>query len=528
MRRLTALTLAVLMSVTLTSVNTFAEEEVCPVAEDTVTETEKAGEASTAEDNDTERSERDLSEAEVIIEEPRDEDGEGQPANKAEGAPLDDILEEAPLDDIPEEAPLNAAADIASASATGSKAVYRIDIVNSGSGYSEVGTIDGVDERKFKPTLTVKLGSATLKEGTDYEISSVYTFDPYYIRVTIRGIKKYTGTKQITLPSYLAWTYAGSNRYGTALEIIKTSHTNLNRIVVVSGIKFPDALAANAYAGLEGNPLVLVKPDSVPSKVKQFLTDIAGEVQEVVLIGGELKGAEKEMKEILKEASFRTIAGKNRYVTANEVTKAFIKEKYGTQENPDGPAVIDGAVFVATGQVAADALSAASWSYREGIPVILAKNGIVDSESKKTLARFSTVILLGSKETVSDKNVPAGAKKIRLGGKNRWETSRLIADHFVNTLGLTKVSAIYAPGGGSDFVDALAAGQLSVYRDAAVVLVDKNHAVAYQKTMRGEDRYGGHYFVGSAGYNINGGAIFNSINKSIVKEIKAQLSTWGQ
>ena len=438
--------------------------------------------------------------------------GEREPADEMT---TDDLAE------VSEEAPLNGAKDISGATVKGSKDVYRIDIVNPKEG-DYIGTIDGTDERKYKPSLTVRLGTATLKEGTDYKITSVYTMVAGSLEVRIEGIGAYSGTKEVTLPSYLGYTIAGANRYETAVNVARFCYDqNYERIVLVSGKKFPDALAAGAYAGLKNSPLLLVKPDSVPTAVSNFLKQKSKDIKEIVLIGGELKGAEKELRSLLPGASVNTIAGKNRYRTADEVTKAFIKERYGTEASPDGPAKIDGPVFVATGQAAADALSASPWSYSLEIPVILVKNGRADAASQALINRFSTVILLGSGSTVSDKNVPTGAQKIRLGGKNRWETSRLIADFFYNELRMSQIEIVYAPGGGTDFVDALAAGQMACLENFAVILVDEKHTAIYDKDKMGDAIYYGNFFAGSAGYGKGGGTLYNAITKNIAKTVKA-------
>ena len=463
------------------------------------------GEEVPEEEAGVENSRLDISEAEVTV-------GD---------VPVEEIDEA--LDEFSGEDALNGLSDesILSASVTASKKCYRIDIVNGGSGENSFGTIDGVDEPKFVPKLTLKLNGKTLKNDVDYKITTVDTLRPGCIEVIIEGVGNYTGQRAVNLPAYLGWTYAGKNRYATAVEIIKcrSLYFDLSRIVVVTGEKFPDALAANAYAGVRHSPLLLVKPDGVPPAVTDFLGTRSSYIKEVVLIGGDLKGAEKQLKKLLPGASFKTIAGKNRYRTADAVTKAFIEEAYEVVD-PNGSDKIDGTVFVATGQAAADALSAAPWSYREAIPVLLVKDGKADAETKKILNRFRRVILLGSSSTVSDSNVPSGSEKIRLGGKNRWETSRKIADYFLRDQNLSGPMllhrVVYAPGGGDDFADALAAGQFGALDSpAAVILVNETHANAYKPAYESVYGYSASLFVGSAGYKVNGGKLYDNLNKSI-------------
>ena len=470
-----------------------------------------------------------------------------------DGFPAVEDFEEAAGDELAEDAdgtPLNGATDISQATVSGLKDVYRYEYVSvkkSGGStsfsrarlYDFKTLFDGKAISKpngpglsvsLKPTL--KLNGKTLVEGTDYTVNPINIPLPIVVGMRLQGIGNYTGTLEIYRPLACSYTLAGKNRYETnAMLIDLHGELDFERIVVVTGEKFPDALAANAYAGIKNSPLVLTKTDKVPPATEDLLKAYKDEIKEVVVIGGDLKKATDAMKKILPKATFRTISGKNRYRTADAVTEAFIKEYYGSGE-------ITGPVFVTTGQTPADALSASTWSYLMHIPVLLVKDKKADAATQKILKRFKNVYLLGDAKVVADSNVPSGAKKTRLGGKNRWETSRKIADHFLGkvsssssgSMGPSGYMKLYAPGEDELFPDALAAGQFNPVGISAVILVKESKANLYINNL---GNTGGpspidltelyNMCIGSAGKDAGSGSAKGKIYNALMKNVEKRM-----
>ena len=443
------------------------------------------------------------------------------------------------LDEADEAAPVNGAGSLSGATITPSKKAYRYEIVNIGSaGDDYEPLIEGTPISKFQPKVSVKIDNKTLKEGTDYTVSLPDDFPPFSIPVLVTGIGDYAGSsKEIMVPTAMAINFAGGNRYKTNIEILKGVTTisgskNFERIVVVTGEEFPDALAANAYAGLNNNPLILVKRKEVPAAVSAFLGGYKKTIKEIVVIGGKMEGAIKDLKKILPSAEVKTIAGSNRYQTADKVTRQFLFEKYGVPLD-DNSTQVDCPVFVTTGQTPADALSASGWSYSLGIPVLLVQNGTFNkkADTANVIKHFKTVCLLGDAKVTKDNVVPAGASKIRIGGKNRWETSRKIADYFKTALNIgagAPIPTVYVPSDDALFPDALAAGQMSLFRigptqclPSAVILVNEKHSDSYS-FMLDNPNYGKipqyaaymyNIFIGSAAKDK--GKIYDAVMKKI-------------
>ena len=129
--------------------------------------------------------------------------------------------------------------------------------------------------------------------------------------------------------------------------------------------------------------------------------------------------------------------------------------------------------FVASGATPADALAAAPWSFRYRIPILLTnKKGAFPESSKKLASQFSEVFILGGDSAVPASAESAlGAKALRIGGRNRYETAANIASYFTSRFEGTKASgAVVALGADKNFPDALISGPYAGQRGWPVIL----------------------------------------------------------
>ena len=278
----------------------------------------------------------------------------------------------------------------------------------------------------------------------------------------------YTDVQNTSAGTY--YSISGPDRYATAVGIAKEAFPNgTSEVILVTGAKFPDALSANAYAGAKGAAILLTSLAKLSDETKKLLSGSwKGKVKNVTIIGG---GFSSQVFSDLKACGFKEsqitqIAGSDRYETARLVCQAGLDSGY-----------FKDAVIVATGQKPADALSVSPWSYGLKMPILLARNGQLDGESLKLVKRFSKVILLGSDQTVA-KSCANGVSSVRLGGKDRYETSVKIADHFVAQYKGTYENMAFAHGSDSHFPDALVGGMLQGQKKAPVILTNEtNQAV---------------------------------------------------
>ena len=117
----------------------------------------------------------------------------------------------------------------------------------------------------------------------------------------------------------------------------------------VPGRGWPDALGASAVAAAQKVPVLLTRPDSLPSAVRDWLTDSV--VEEVRIVGGPAAIGEHVEEEIRSELQrdTRRIAGSNRYETSLALLGEVIEAD---------SAIDDMVVHVATGRNFPDALAA--------------------------------------------------------------------------------------------------------------------------------------------------------------------------
>ena len=378
---------------------------------------------------------------------------------------LDETDEPALAEELPGEAAvINGAADIAEATITGIKDVYKIETVNGKTTY-----IDGVKKNKLALAWRISLNDVGLFKNIDYEVS--FTEGLFNKgSITFTGIGDYSGSKELTFRCCHMASYYGANRYETAVAIAGAAFPDkaFDSVVIVKGADFPDALCASSYAGYLDCPLLLTKEKSLPPSVQTYLSDNKSRIAHVTVIGGGLNTPVKAVKEILPEASVEVIKGKNRYETAEKVCEKLEAQK--------GDEAYD-TVIVTTGQKPADALSAATWSYRYQYPILLAKNGTVRKETAALIKRFEHVILLGGTNVVKD-SVCRHVTPVRLGGMNRYETSRLISDYFLaNSQYDDMEDAVVALALGPDkyFPDALAGSQLARLSDAPMLPINEQN-----------------------------------------------------
>ena len=412
--------------------------------------------------------------------------------------------------------PLNeAGGSIANATVSGIKSSYYVEM----SLPSEKVVIDGKSYaglKSFKPTPVLKLDGKTLKEGTDFS-TTVNSMEDTLRIYTFSGMGAYDGA--LTFPCRFdgLLTLAGKNRWETAALIADEAVYYPYTVVIVYGKDFPDALAASGLAGMFDAPILLTDRESVPQATINYLTKNKDSIEQVIFVGGKMETPQKKVKQLLPEAAVEVIAGKNRYATAEEVCKYMLNRI---------PEMTEYFCVVTTGQTPADALSVSPWTFHGEAPVLLAKDGKISASTQALVDQFQTVIVLGSQVKVT---VPSGTQKITLAGKNRYETSKKIAEYFLSYTHATTMpygTTILARGEDAYFPDALAAGSICYEMPAPVLLVNDKHtdipaSIKSFMSAGGTKRYKPYYFVGSAGKGKGPKGSEGKLYNALVKTIKS-------
>lgn len=180
---------------------------------------------------------------------------------------------------------------------------------------------------------------------------------------------------------------AGPDRFSTSVEIAKRT-LNINpgivRVMVTTGVSFPDALAAGGVSGPAQSVTVLTNGKTLPPVVRDYLR---GTKLKLVAIGGApvtaLSGAGLPI-----DARY---SGPDRYSTAARVALAFAK--------PNAPLV------VSSGEVFADALGGAALAANANGALLLTRADQLPAPAREVFAHVgkpSFVIVTGGAKTISE------------------------------------------------------------------------------------------------------------------------------
>ena len=253
---------------------------------------------------------------------------------------------------------------------------------------------------------------------------------------------------------------AGETRYDTSLDISKKVYSTSEKVYLVSGEKFPDALSSAALAGKGDGPILLINDNNI-DKILSEINRLGA--KEIVFVGGNSisKANEEKVKEFAESKSsvVSAFAGENRYETAIKVAEETI-DKRGNK----------GKVIIADGRNYPDAVSIAPYASKEGIPVILVNGNNVPKEVKDFLNKYKIkdAIVVGGTNAVG-KDVEKLFKKVdRVAGEDRYETSKKIADKF-----FADSSTVFMASGES-FADSLSVSYYAGMQTAPVVLTKAN------------------------------------------------------
>ncbi len=254
---------------------------------------------------------------------------------------------------------------------------------------------------------------------------------------------------------------AGETRYDTSVSISqKVFPSKSEKVYLVSGEKFPDALSSAALAGKGDGPILLINDkniDKILSEIDRL------DAKEIVFVGGSsISVANKEkVEKFAKENSsvVSAFVGEDRYETAVKVAEQTIS-KYGNK----------GKVIIADGRNYPDSVSIAPYAAKEGIPVILVNGNKVPDDVKSFLNKYkiSNAIIVGGDKAVG-KDVEKLFKSVdRVAGDDRYDTSKKIAEKFFDD------SDTIFMASGEDFADSISVSYYAGMEKAPVLLTKSN------------------------------------------------------
>lgn len=288
----------------------------------------------------------------------------------------------------------------------------------------------------------------------------------------------YTDAPTSDMTVYAKWDFsvsvhrfAGSTRYETS-EYIVNQFGAFDKLVLVSGENYPDALSASALAGALNAPIALT-PHSYLSSSPWWLIK-KHQPKEIVVVGGPSAINDyvlDSVRETAPGAKITRIWGNTRYETAMNVCRAISDRKLSMSNTG----------IIASGGGFADALSAAPYSASNHAPILLSGSDGLSTETLNLIKNsgFKQMVIVGGyaavPKTVEDQLRSCGINNItRLAGNTRYETSAKVADYIVGTKNVSKVYC----AAGSNFPDALSTGPLAAQSGSPILLVDESSDAA--------------------------------------------------
>ncbi len=288
----------------------------------------------------------------------------------------------------------------------------------------------------------------------------------------------YTDAPTSDMTVYAKWDFAvnvhrfaGSTRYETS-EYIVNQFGAFDRLVLVSGENYPDALSASALAGALNAPIALTPHNYLSSSPWWLIKK--HQPKEIVVVGGPSAINDyviNSVKETAPGAIITRIWGNTRYETAVNVCRAISDRKLSMSDTG----------IIASGRGFADALSAAPYSASNHAPILLSSPDGLSRETINSIksSEFKRMVIVGGyaavPKAVENQLRSCGVKNItRLAGNTRYETSAKVADFIVGTKSVSKVYC----AAGSNFPDALSAGPLAAQSGSPILLVDESSDAA--------------------------------------------------
>ncbi|MDP2233989.1 MAG: cell wall-binding repeat-containing protein [Actinomycetota bacterium] len=270
---------------------------------------------------------------------------------------------------------------------------------------------------------------------------------------------------------YDPWNYArfgGADRYDTSVQVSQRHFPDgADTVVLATGLKFADGLAAAGLAGSLDAPILLADPEVLPDVVAEEIVRLGA--GRVVIVGGPEAVSEDVADEVatLGELVVDRIGGLDRYDTAGMIAEEII----AIAEDGDG---FGGTFFIARGDLFADALTASPVAYSNQIPILLVAPDELPEATVDVIqaAGADRAIIVGGaaavQPTVATQVASLVSASDRIDGTDRYDTSANFSQWAVDNALADWASVGVATG--EKFPDALAGGAGIGTRGGVVVL----------------------------------------------------------
>jgi putative cell wall-binding protein len=251
---------------------------------------------------------------------------------------------------------------------------------------------------------------------------------------------------------------SGANRYLTAVAISQAGWDEADTVIIARGDHYADALAGVPLAAMVDAPILLTPTAVLSAATGEEILRLGA--RHAIILGG-VGAVSEEVVTMLQDRglSVERIAGTNRYDTAGKIALRMT----------EAGSVADTAMIV-VGSNFPDAVSAAAYAARDGMPILLVTKDSIPEATQTALQalQIKDVIVAGGDAVIAASvfnGLPNQGSSCRIGGSNRYETSVNMARFFNPTAQHVIIAT------GLDFPDAITGGVLAAKMGTGVMLV---------------------------------------------------------
>lgn len=182
----------------------------------------------------------------------------------------------------------------------------------------------------------------------------------------------------------------GADRYATAASISAATFASAPVVYVATGENFPDALGAGAVAAARKAPLLLVRAGSIPAATTAELARLKPST--IVIVGSTGVVSNGVAAALAAHGAVTRISGADRYASTVALSAASF------------PANGPGTVYVATGKVFPDGLTAGPIAGLRNGPLLLVPGTSLPSSVAAELRRLdpTNVVIVGGPAAITD------------------------------------------------------------------------------------------------------------------------------
>ena len=252
----------------------------------------------------------------------------------------------------------------------------------------------------------------------------------------------------------------GADRYLTAVEVSKVGWTGAGTVLLARGDEFPDSLAGISLAYQLDAPILLTASNTLNTDALNEIKRLGA--KRVIILGG-LDAISADVEAALRSmvSTVDRLGGTDRYETAKLIAEELAKN--GSFDT----------AFIATGRDFPDALAAASYAARQGVPILLTNTASVPTGTRDAISELGIkkTIVVGGPSVISNDVLTKLPIPTRIYGSTRYETALALGEMYLPS----GVNQIYIATGRS-FPDALAGSVLAAKRGSGVLLLPGNKA----------------------------------------------------